>query len=325
MTVMPSKSKLYQLNNTLLSALGVGCLHLLGISLIAVIGFAPFVTQDTLTLYFEALSNPTFANATLIDMLLHFGLSASLWALGYILFQLWTLQRKAALNVVRVARGAVMLETLIILVPFLLLTSGIAQMTILNISGVLAHLASYQATRTAWVWQPEANKGRKSADNSLVERRARLAAAAVMAPAAPADFIVSSSGGDQELQDFRGTMTGSFTDAFADDSGKDGKSKASQYLAGGTAANSTDMVFVSAFDKSIFPRRAARKLTMAYASTAVTVSDSGDTISTRLVYKQNIVFPWFAYIWGEPGTVAGRKGYYTTLTYNFSMPSQVDL
>lgn len=321
---MKSESKISPLHGKILPALAAGTFHSMGVLFISAILLIPFVSRDIWSLYWEATSHTSFLSSTIFDVLLHIGLSACLWTLGYILFRLWTLQKRSALQTFRATRGAVLVETLIVLVPFLLLTSGIAQLTILNITGVLAHLASYQATRTAWVWQPEADKGRKGVNNAQVDRRARVAAAAVMAPVAPSDYFVAGSGLSNELIDLRGTMTGAFSPDFSNASGSHGKHLANAMLIGGKSSDSKNLTYTQAFDHSSFPARAARKLTFAYAATDVKVQ-RGNTITTTLTYRQNIVFPWFSYIWGTPGTVAGRTGYYVTLTRSFSMPAQVRL
>lgn len=307
----------------LIAGLAAAAFHGLGVLLVAVLLLIPFVTTETVMLYAEASGHMSFLAAGLKDIALHLGLSACLWGLGFILYRLWSLRKRSAPKIVRAARGAVFLETLVVLVPLLLLTSGIAQLTILNVTGVLAHLASYQATRTVWVWQPEADAGRKGVNNAQVNRRARLAAAAVLAPSAPSNYRVSNNN-DAELRDLRGTMVASFSPGILPDAGTLGKSAASGMLFGGGSAEHEDITYVGAFDKQAFPVRAARKLTFAYQATQVTVS-RGSTITTNLTYKQNVVFPWFAYIWGDHGTVGGRPGYYTTLKRQFSLPAQVKL
>ncbi len=319
--MMPTKHDSW-LQRKLLPGLATGVFHSLGIMVLAVLIFIPFMASDAWTLYMQAFSQSAFLASAMWDILLHIGLASCIWALGVIGFQLWTSRPKAT-TAFRAARGSILIETLIIIVPFLLLTSGIAQLTMLNITGVLAHVASYQATRTVWIWQPEADKGRKGVNNSQVDRRARLAAAAIMAPTAPADYLITNSG-DAEFVALRGTMTGAFSPDISSSAGSNGKTLASASVVGGKTAVSTNLVFSSAFDHSNFIRRAARKLTFAYAASKVTVT-RGDTITTRLEYRQNVVFPWFGYIWGSDGVVGGRPGKYVTLTRTFSMPAQVGL
>lgn len=310
-------------NGRLIAGVATAVFHGLGILLVAVILLVPFVTTETVTLYAEATGHMSFLSAGIKDIALHLGLSACLWALGFILYRLWSLRKRSAPKIVRAARGAVFLETLVVLVPFLLLTSGIAQLTILNITGVLAHLASYQATRTVWVWQPEADAGRRGVNNAQVERRARLAAAAIMAPSAPSDYRVINNG-DAELRDLRGAMVGAFAPGILPNAGSLGRTAATGMLFTGSNADHKDITYTGAFDTGAFPMRAARKLTYSYIATEVKVTRGG-TISTELSYKQNVVFPWFAYIWGDYSVVGGRPGYYTTLKRKFSLPAQVQL
>ncbi|MFU8804872.1 MAG: hypothetical protein ACNA8W_13740 [Bradymonadaceae bacterium] len=283
----------------------------------------PFVSLETLSLYTEAASHGTFLSASLVDVSLHLGLSACLWALGFIAYRLYSLRRRSSVQqVVRAGRGSVLMETLIVIGPFLMLTSGLAQLTILNISGVLAHLASYQATRTVWVWQPEADAGRFGVNNAQVDRRARLAAAAIMAPTAPVNYRVQSESGP-EFEALRATMFATFSNGMSD--GNSSRGDAAAASSGGNQATSERLHFQDAFDTSNFDRRAARKLTYAYAATEVTVGRSGGDVTTRLHYRQSIVFPWFSYIWGEEGDVGGRGGRYVSLHREFSLPKQVGL
>jgi hypothetical protein len=307
----------------MLAALSAATMHTLGVLLIAALLLLPYVTTDAFGLYAEAFSDGAFVKGSLQGIALHLGLSASLWALGVILFRLWGLRRTSTPKLIRAARGAVFVETLVVIVPFLLLTSGIAQMAMLNVTGVLAHLASYQATRTAWVWQPEAQKGRFGVNNSQVQRRARLAAAAVMAPSAPSAYMSTVSPSDTEFRDLRGTMVAAFLPAMP--SVGTGRTTAQALAMGGKFSTSENLVFADAFDNEYASVRAARKLTYAYAATEVTVNQGGNDVSTTLTYKQHIVFPWFAYLWGTPGSVAGRVGYFTTLKRTYSLPKQVQL
>lgn len=310
------------LQRKFLPVLATGTFHGLGILLLAILIFIPFITTDAWAIYLQTFSHAAFLSNALWDILLHVGLAACIWALGFIAIRLWALRDKPTTSF-RAARGSVMVETLIVIVPFLLLTSGIAQLTILNITGVLAHVASYQATRTVWVWQPEADKGRMGVNNTEVNRRARLAAAAIMAPSAPADYSITNSN-DKEFVALRGTMTGAFSPDITSSAGSHGKTIASVAVIGGKTAISSNLNYAVAFDSSNFMSRAARKLTFAYAASNVTVT-RGETITTRLEYQQNVVFPWFSYIWGTTSVVGGRPGKYVKLTRTFSMPAQVSL
>lgn len=226
------------------------------------------------------------------------------------------MRRRGEARVLRAARGTVVTETLIVLAPFMLLTSGLAQMSINNMAGMLTNKAAYEAGRTMWVWEPT--------DRNAGQRRARLAAAASVAPVAPGSNLMLGMGGDQELQALRGTMYATYSPL----GWVGGGSGVSKTLAGvqavGGESSLTGLSFNNAFDDDSFPRRAARKLTFAYLATTIqprTGAEVGATVS----YRHFQAFPWFGWITGRrefsgPGM---RPGYYLTITRTYTIPAQV--
>jgi len=228
------------------------------------------------------------------EIAIHLGLSAGIWAMGCLVWHRLN-RRDEPPRVVKLDRGTTMVEFLILLVPFLLLVSGLGQLSILNTAGLLADVAAYNAGRAVWVWEP-----RDGVTQPEVLRHARVAAAAALAPSAPADFSSSPDGAVQPLVNELGGGAG----------------------AGGPAATGENMYYNVAFDTVSFQERTAKKLYFAYAATRVT-SDFGNPLEVQMTYQMNVVFPWFAYIWGRRGSVGGRAGYYVPIRRTYSLPRQL--
>ncbi len=319
---MSEVSRTSRVTRHLLSWMVSGTIHILGIAIISIVFAIPYLDFQLVGWYKAGFEHADTARATLIDIGLHIGLATCLWAMLVILFKFANERRRSLKRSIKVARGTIMTETLIILVPFLLLTSGLAQLTILNIAGILGNLAAYQSARVAWVWQPEADAGRRGVGGGTVAEKARIAAAATYAPAAPSSYAVS--GGSPDLNRLRGTMFAYFGPSKANNMGGAGIGQSSAALGGGTGADHIDLYYNYGWDVDSFPDRAARKLTMAYEATSVQII-SGGNVGARVVYQQNMVFPWFAYIWGTQQTIGGRNGWYTPITRTCTFPAQVGL
>lgn len=224
-------------------------------------------------------------------------------------------RRPKAGRVLMAARGTAITETLIVLLPFMLLTSGLAQMSINNIAGMLANKAAYEAGRTMWVWEP--------IDRSNGQKRARLAAAASLAPVAPGNDFMVGVGGDAEMQAMRGIMYATFSPLGWVGGGSGvSKTMASVAAVGGTSST-TGRSMISALDDDAFPRRAARKLTFAYEATKIEPIVGGE-VGAKVTYLHYQAFPWFAWITGSykvgPAT---RIGYYSTIVRTYTLPAQV--
>lgn len=265
-------------------------------------------------------------------LFIHLALSACAWALIAIAIA-WFRQRKSeAKRVIRVARGTAMTEFLIILVPFLLLTSGLAQLAMLNVTGMLADLAVYQAARVAWVWQPEIDAGRAGVTPYRVKDRARTIASMVLAPTAPNDYEVGRAippGSSNDYRRARAVQVAAFFPNMTNGS------IAYEWSGGWTAlvsgafaldveeASSENLSFYRAFDESSFRHRAARKMTFAewglWDDFRVL---TGDRTGVEFTYKYNIIFPWFGYIWGQPNEIGMREGYYSPIRRRHTIKSQ---
>lgn len=262
-------------------------------------------------------------------VVMHIVGSALLWMALYLGVKgLGPSPKKRIVRTAQRARGAVMLETLIVLVPFLLLLSGLSQLLINNIAGILTHVGAYQAGRAYWVWQHEGDRavliGESTLPGTTAARMARLAAAGAVAPVAPSSLQLSPSSTPDEVRSMRGFMFAHFSSGSM--SGTNGMSTSTSALSGGRNASSDgkDFDFPTAFDTDSFPARAARKLTFAYEAVRVDTSASNDTtIRVDLTYSHYAAFPWFGYIFGSEDTIGGRTGYFTAIQRTYTLPSQV--
>jgi len=268
-----------------------------------------------------------------LALALHVGLSACAWAL-FVIATMWIIQRRREkkTKIVRLTRGSIMLEFLIVLTPFLLLTSGLAQLTMLNITGMLADLAAFEAARVAWVWNPEVGSGR-NVTAYLVKDRARVTAAMVLAPTAPNDYLVGRTtppGSSNYTRRQRAILTAAFQPNFTPGPVAYEWSGGMEALYGGGAfdlnvkeADPEHLYFHRAFDDSGFAFRAARKMTFAQWGLwddfeVITGARTG----VRFTYRYNLIFPWFGYIWGKPNEVGMRSGHYAPIPREHTFASQ---
>jgi hypothetical protein len=262
----------------------------------------------------------------LLSIGLHFGLAALFWGGCVGIVRYWRRRRQQhQRRALHPKRGSVMVETLIVLLPFLLLTSGLGQLAINNISTVLAEYAAFQGARTAWLWEPELDANRVTVSRQEVRRRARLTAATAMAPSAPSDFRISASGTiPTMLENHRASMMASFAPGRVVN-GQDVKSRAANALGLNRSTGSPTHTFAKAFDTESLEERAPRKLTYAYlAFEQFRLIDSSDEVGIEFHYNMQQVFPWFSYIHGERKTnVGGRDGFFVTLRRRATLTPQV--
>lgn len=261
---------------------------------------------------------------------LHLVLSASVWASTVGLYWLLTRRSNKPVKVYK-ARGAVTLETLIALIPFLLLTSGIAQMAMVNVASILSDLAVYQAARTAWLWQPEAEAGRNGVNQDDVEFRARTAAALTLAPSAPSDYHIGRNfprGSGPPFRRIRTAIAASFNrfpvsgETYWSMTGNNWSFFGHRSI----QATGEDLTFWRAFDSHSFAQRAGRKCTSAWMSLEdFEIIDDGNNIGARFTYRYPLVFPWFAYIYGDVGQVAGRGAFYMPIKRQMTLEKQPTL
>lgn len=241
------------------------------------------------------------------EVVWHVLMSALLWGALVVGYHLLRAQPRAR-RALKLARGQVMLETLIVITPFLLLTGGLSQLMINNIAGMLSHLSAFQAGRTYWVWYHESQRDPISGGSVAAEescKRARLAAAASLAPVAGGPL--SGANGGLSLNNLNGIMVAHFADQPVPATGSS--------LASSTAVYKEVYSYKDAFDTSGFSKRATLKLRAAYANTTVMCDDSGPQLKVTVTYKHFLAFPWFSYIFeDDPG--------YSTFVRSFQLPKQ---
>ena len=301
----------------------------------AVAALLAIFTMDlaTLQLYYQSVGDAFHPNWFRIG--LHGALSATLWGCVTLLYTAFQSRRSA--QPVRLAhpgvlaRGAVMVETLIILAPFLLLTSGLAQFSLNNSAYLLADLAAYQGARAAWLWQPEADAGRKGANAETVKFRAMTAIALVLAPTAPTDFYVGRNfpgGSGPPFRRVRTAIAASFRPGVGLTGQQEWSVSGSNWAYFGLEnrqASARNTTYSGAFDSVSFSLRAGRKCTQAWMgieNSDFQILNSGGEVGVQFTYKHNQVFPWFAYIFGGSETVAGRTGNYQEIKRSFTLPAQ---
>lgn len=316
---------------TWLAAGAVAAFHAAAVTIIAVVLALLVFDLHTIDWFAYAWFEQGFEPAW-SSLALHVGLSVGLWAVAVVGWRLWRhrVRQKKQARVVRLsqARGAVFVETLVVLVPLLLLTSGLAQLAMLNVAGLLSDLAAYQGARTAWIWQPEADAGRSGVTDDDVQFRARTAAAMVLAPTAGSDFTVGRNFPRGSGPPFRRIRTG-ITAAF-----RPGQMTGEMlWTASGynwdyfgmqrKHATHDNLTFNHAFDSVSFELRAARKSTQAWMNLReFQIVDRDDEIGVHFTYQYDLLFPWFAYIWGPRSTIAMRSANHVGIEREFMMPKQ---
>lgn len=256
------------------------------------------------------------------EILLHLALSACLWAMARLLMmQLGRLyKQRSEPRVVKLGRGTVLTETLIVFPVFLLLLFGLLQLTINNTAAMLTSLSAFQAGRTVYLWQPETTGSKRNGGltGAQVAERARIAAASVVTPTAPSMFRESCDTSPQ----FEAKLA-----AFASvgiegvGTGVGLSVSAIKGLAGarsmGTNRNET---IVKGYDKDAFELRGPLKFYVAYCNTEASYSVSGGKIKTVVHYDLKQVMPMVGFIFGE------RRGLeaYTRISRAYELPTQIE-
>jgi hypothetical protein len=327
---------------SILGAMARMTFHSLMILLIAALMAIVLVDIPTLQLYYLSVGEQFQPDWT--RLFIHFALSATIWGATVLLYLSFN-QRKEQVKRLHVkrasvlGRGAVMLETLIILTPFLLLTSGLTQFGLNNTTNLLADLAAYQSARAAWLWAPEADVSRNGTTQDDVKFRARTAAAFVLAPSAPTDFYIGRNFPGGSGPPFRRARTG-VAASFRSGPGVTGEREWTlsgnnwAYFSLGGSTNSSTMgsltarsnntTYAKGFDSVSFNMRAGRKCTQAWMALEdefEIINENGE-VGVQFTYKHNQVFPWFAWIFGGTESVAGRIGNYMPVQRKFTLPAQ---
>lgn len=264
------------------------------------------------------------------SLILQFGLASCIWAMCIITYKLMALHRTAPTTTrLHTSRGTVLTETLIIMPVFLLLTFGLAQLSINNMAGMLANVAVYEATRAVWIWQPEVDSERFPDENPA--DRARIAVAQVMTPIAPGDFRIMTSGSDlsdhfkasrKALLAAQVPFGGHLSDMLPD-----GLTDGLTATLPGTDSGE-HLSFYRGLDSQKFIVRSYTKYTHAYLATNVEVINDGGNLGARVTYQHNQVMPLVGGIFGSRVGLLGfggpgqRGGYYSNYTREFTLPAQ---
>lgn len=319
---------MFSIRQKLSGWLALAGLHASAVALLSTVSALAAVGPDALLRYLEACR--AGFSPDLVNIGIHVGVTALAWAVVVIVFLHVRGRRRklASDDVIRTARGAIMVETLIALVPLLLLTAGIAQLTMINVANLLADLAAYKGARTAWIWEPETRIGRNSVTTSDVEFRARTAAAFALAPTAGSDHFVGRNfprGSGPPFRRIRTAIAASFRPGSRGNTGaQEWRQSSSNWRYFQLKANQAlprETSFGHAFDSVDFHLRAARKCTMAWMNLRpFKVVRKGGKVGVHFTYKYNLIVPWFAYIFGSVKTSGMRKAYYVELEREFMFP-----
>lgn len=264
------------------------------------------------------------------SLALHVGLSAVIWASVVFLFGR-ARNKKKKVHKLKKAAGAVAVETLIALVPLLILISGVAQLAMVNVASIISDLAVYQASRTAWIWEPEADLGRNGVTCDDVNFRARTAASMALAPTASSDYRIGrnyESGSEPPFRRIRTGVAASFNTypVTGENYWSITGSNWTFFAEPDIQMTAENLGVWRAFDTSSFDIRAGRKVTQAWMSLeefeVIGCDDGADEVGASFTYQFPVVFPWFNYIWGGEDTVATRQGNYVPINREMTLPKQ---
>jgi len=306
--------------------LGAALFHVAGVAVVAAVAallVLPFETVEMLASVHLAV--PQVMGNSAPAFFLHIGLSACMWALLVIIYKLWKHPRPQRVHALG-RRGSVMTETLIVLPIFLLMTLGLAQLAVNNVAGILANVAVYEAARTAWLWTPEEGVERVSGtvDAAAVKDRARIAAALVMTPAAPGEFLTDPISGTDQFKKTRFAMAASHVPgggAFQ----SLGELLSTAFSFDMTRATERNMSLSRALDESTFIERGLLKFTHAYTVTDIEVTQSAEgRIGVKLTYHHHQAMPYVRRLYGtfKMSNVGLRAGYYVEYTREYSFKAQ---
>lgn len=319
--------------------------HTLATLVVAVIVSLPSIDWVQVQMIWASYSMAGF-EPDWVKIALHLGLAACLWSLiviVYLLVQTRRSEKRDVTRLVKQSRGTVLTETLIVLVPFLLLTSGLAQLAMLNVTALLVDLAAFQAARVVFVWAPEVNQPRYESNYGGIQirDRARTIASMALAPTAANDYYlgrIPEEGSSNYFRRQRAIMTGAFMPDSSQPPWNFEWSGGQTALTGGGAFDGDadspigdNVSYVSGFDTQTFRFRAARKMTQAewglykdFQTICPTTCDqvNANESGVHFTYWYNIVFPWFGYIWGEWENIGQRTGWYAKIERRHTFPAQ---
>ena len=285
--------------------------HLIGSTLVFILMISLSIGGETaLHLTRLILSEEIIKEAVTFRVAIHFGLAASLWAIGFIIYKLGELrlrERKTP-RLIRRPAGTVITETLITLPVLLLLILGMIQLSLNNVAGILIRVAEFQAARTAWVWVPEMQEG--VTEEEVIDR-IRISIALVMTPTAPQTNADLSERAE-------------FTQEFMTDRFDTGPS-----FSWPPWGQGAPKVRVSnALDSSAsLSDRATKKFAGAYGNTAVTELITGEEVGADFTFYHFQGVPLVGRYFGEPDGITAYTGtgnrYFQPYTVEARMPAQI--
>ena len=209
--------------------------------------------------------------------------------------------------------GSVLTETLIVLPVALFLVFALAQLAINNTVAMLVELATFQASRSAWVWSSEAQVDRMDADINP-DDAVRTQVAAVMTPVAPGNRLLATSL-PQRAEDMRAMFVGSQLPVPGSGSDRYSYTLARHHIEE-TSQLSTDQ-FISALDTDQFIARSARKFTLAYHMSQVRITDDIESseenpeVRVEVTYHHINAMPLVGELYGDWTEHAGIGGYFS--------------
>jgi hypothetical protein len=309
-------------------------LHALAVALIAMGLFVVLVDLSMVDALLASLREGAHSRSTWIQLGMHVGVAAALW--GGVWFGWKRLRKRRQLPQVRL--GTVMVETLVVLPVALMLTFGLAQFAIINLAGIAMNVASFQATRTAWLWHPEGPDGgvntRRGVGTARVEEMVRVQAAAVLTPVAPGGYMVDPDLSEQASQAM-GIFMGSQSPIPFEDSGNAGRliGQAILELDPDNPMVRGQHSFSGALDAAPNIVRTARKFAFAYHAVAhespqielTTDADGKEHLEVTLIYYHFCAFPLVNRIFGDEAVVGGRGGYYARMEKTLTRRAQLDV
>lgn len=277
---------------------------------------ALFLTEASVGLLSAGLRDVALRSSLLPELALLLGLAACAWGLIYIVISLLRMRVAPSPTKLKKARGTVVVETLIVLPVFLLLTFGLGQMAINSMAGLLTTLATFQVTRSLAVWSTEVGQNRagSAVTNGVVSEKARIAAAAVIAPVVPESR--TSMGSCSPSIDLTRLRTGmASTGVNADPTGQADWDS-----------------FARALGETTFAERAPTKLSLGYCAVHVSWTPVSSSLqhldiqgfTATVSYHHPAAFPLVGPIFTDPdfsvGTSPWASDFVTTITrqYNYT-------
>lgn len=309
---------------------GVGHLAaILGIAMGTTLLVMPWKHAQDVALRLESV--PRLWDMSTTGIFIHIGLAACCWALMVIVYKLGRLRMAEAktARTIRLSRGSVITETLVVFPIFLVLTFGMAQLAVNNIAGILANIAAYEAARAAWVWKPEAEAGRMGTTDGNAVEKCRIAVAMVMTPVAPGEFLsdVTMDGSDF-AEEARMVALGANVPLMGVLSTLVPAEANSLFQAGVTLASIApqlavrgNLTYNTALDDQSFWLRTIRKFTHAYEAAGCEIKDDH---SVKMTYQMHAAMPVVRPIFGELKIVGGRIGYFSEFVREFGFRKQVN-